>query len=101
VSVSNNADAVAPSSEGATGVGAHDLDVPQAGIGWLRAIASGLGILVIGFAVTIGVTNWLLTDGSLSSLSRDNRVWLAAALFLVAVVVMAWVLRRLQARGLI
>ena len=101
MSISNDADVVAPSSEGATGVGADDLDIPQAGIGWLRAIASGLGILVVGFAVTIGVTNWLLTDGSLSSLSRDNRVWLAAALFLVCVVVMAWGLRRLQARGLI
>jgi len=101
VSVSNNADAVAPSSEGATGVRAQDLYVPQAGIGWLRAIASGLGIAIIGFAVTIGVTNWLLTDASLSSLSRDNRVWLAAALFLAALVAVAWGLRRLQARGLI
>jgi hypothetical protein len=82
-------------------VGGDELEVPQAAIGWLRAIGSGLAVLVVGFAVTIGLTNWLLTDGSLSSLSRDNRVWLAAALFLVAVAAMAWGLRRLQARGLI
>ncbi len=101
MSISTDADAVPPASKGGTGVGPTDLVVPQASIGWLRAIASGLAILVVGLGVAIGVTNWLLTDGSLSTLSRDDRMWLATVLFLVSVVAIAWGLRRLQARGLI
>ncbi len=58
-------------------------------------------MLVLGFAATVGLTNWLLTDASLSSQSRDHRVWLATAVFLISVAVVAWALRRLQARGLI
>jgi hypothetical protein len=75
------------------------LEVPQAGIGWLRAIGSGLVVLVVAFGATIGVTNWILTN--VTSVSRDNRVWLASALFLLVVAVVAWSLRRLQSRGLI
>jgi hypothetical protein len=68
-------------------------------IGWLRAVASGLAILIVGLVVALGGANLILTN--LNSVSRDTRVYLATALFLVTVVVMAWVLRRLQARGLI
>ena len=101
MSISTDVDVASPASAGGAGVGLDDIVVPQAGIGWLRAIASGLAILAVGFAVGIGFTNWLLTDGSLSSLSRDDRMWLATSLCLVSVVVIAWGLRRLQARGLI
>ncbi len=69
------------------------------GIGWPRAVASGLAILIVGLGVALGGANLILTN--MNSISRDTRVYLATALFLVTVVLMAWVLRRLQARGLI
>ncbi len=89
----------ASSSEGAPDVGGDGPEVPQASIGWPRAIGSGLLALAIALGVTIVGTDWFLTN--VTGLSRDNRVWLASALFLVVVGVAAWALRRLQARGLI
>ena len=68
-------------------------------IGWPRAVASGLAILVVGLVVAVGGANLILTN--LNSVGRDTRVYLASTVFLVTLVVMAWVLRRLQARGLI
>ena len=68
-------------------------------IGWFRAILTGVGILVVGLGLTVGVTNTMLTR--LTGMSRDTVVLLATGLFLVVVVVLAWVLRRLQARGVI
>ena len=68
-------------------------------IGWLRAVATGLAILVVGFVATVGAANYILTN--ISGWSRDVKVWLATGVFLVVVCVMAWALRRLQARGLI
>ena len=89
----------APSSEGAPGVGADGLDVPQARIGWLRAIGSGLAILIVGLGATLYGSDKLVT--SLTGMSRDDRALVVSAVFLVIVAVMAWALRRLQARGLI
>jgi hypothetical protein len=68
-------------------------------IGWPRAIASGLAIVVVGFVAAVGGANYILTG--FNGTSRDTKAYLASALFLVVVVVMAWALRRLQARGLI
>jgi hypothetical protein len=68
-------------------------------IGWPRAVASGLAILVVGLVVAVGGANLIVTN--LTSVSRDTRVYLASTLFLVTFVLIAWVLRRLQARGLI
>ena len=68
-------------------------------IGWPRAVLSGLAILIVGFGVAVGGTNYILTN--FNSVNRDTKVYLASTLFLVVVVLMAWVLRRLQARGLI
>jgi hypothetical protein len=68
-------------------------------IGWLRAILSGVLILVVGLGLSVGVTNTMLTG--LTGMSRDTVVLLATGVFLAVVVVMAWVLRRLQARGVI
>ncbi len=99
MSTTEPADVRSSSSEGAPDVGADGLEVPQAGIGWLRAIVSGLVILAVALVITVGVTNWILTE--LTSLNRDTRVWTATALFLIAVGLVAWLLRRLQARGLI
>jgi hypothetical protein len=93
------ADVRPPSSEGVPGVGAGGPEVPQARIGWLRAIGSGLAILIVGLGLTLFGTDRLLT--SLTGMERDTRVLVATGVFILIVVVAAWLLRRLQARGLI
>jgi hypothetical protein len=68
-------------------------------IGWPRAVVSGLAILVVGLGASVGLSNYVLTN--VTGLSRGVQTWIATAIFLVVVVGMAFVLRRLQARGLI
>jgi hypothetical protein len=68
-------------------------------INWWRAIASGLGILVVGLTLAVGGANYVLTD--LTSLSRDNRQYVATFIFFAVVIGLAFALRRLQRRGLI
>lgn len=68
-------------------------------IGWGRAVGTGLLILAVGFGVTVGVTNAVMTG--LQGLSRDLRQWIVTAVFVVVVVGMGIVLRRLQARGVV
>jgi hypothetical protein len=68
-------------------------------IGWGRALLSGLAIVVVVLGVTVLGANAVLTR--LTGVSRQNREYLASALFLAIVVAAAWGLRRLQARGLI
>lgn len=71
----------------------------RAEIGWIRGIVSGVIITVVGFAGAVLAPNLLLTSGL--SLSRDTRVLLATALTVVVVLLLSWVLRRAQNRGLI
>ena len=74
---------------------------PAAGsgtIGWPRALLSGLAIVLVGFIAVVWVPDMLV---GMSSFTRDQRVLLAATVGVVAVLVMAWVLRRLQSRHLI
>ena len=68
-------------------------------IGWLRAIASGIAIVIVGFALTVVAANSILTR--FTGMSRTTRQDLASIVFLVVVVLIAWALRRLQARGLV
>ena len=68
-------------------------------IGWPRALLTGLAVLVVGLAVSVGGANLVLTRAT--SLSRHTREYIASALFFSVVIVLAWTLRRLQARGLI
>lgn len=68
-------------------------------IGWLRAIGSGLAILVVGFFATVYAADALVTN--LSGVGRSTRQYVASAVFLAALLVLAWLLRRLQARRLI
>ena len=70
-----------------------------AGIGWPRAIVSGIAILIVALAATVFVPHEILTK--LTSMNRAGRERVAAAAFLVAIGVLAWGLRRLQARGII
>jgi hypothetical protein len=76
-------------------------DEPDAGgdIGWGRAIASGMAILLVGFLGSLGGANLVLTKAL--GLTRDARQWIATALFIAVVIVVAWALRWLQHRGLI
>jgi hypothetical protein len=71
----------------------------EAEIGWVRAIASGLAILVVGFGGAVFGANRILTKAL--ALRRTPREWLATGLFFLVVLVLAWVLRRLQDRKLI
>ncbi len=66
-------------------------------IGWLRALLTGTVVLVVGLAASVGSANAILTRAT--SLSRDVRAYLASVVFLTVVIVVAWALRRLQARG--
>jgi hypothetical protein len=92
----SSASATSPSSPApSTGSG----DEHESDIGWLRAIATGLAILVVGIGATAIGTNRIITKAL--AVTRGGREALATALFLVVVIVLAWALRRLQARGLI
>ena len=70
-----------------------------AGIGWPRAILSGIAILIVALVATVFVPHEILTK--LTSMDRAGRERVAAAAFLAAIGVLAWGLRRLQARGII
>lgn len=74
-------------------------DQDPAEIGWARAIVSGVGIVVVALVLTIGGANAIITHAT--GFSRHVREYLAAIEFLVVVVAMAWVVRRLQQRRLI
>ena len=68
-------------------------------IGWLRAIASGLAVIVIGFAGAVVGPNAILTRSL--ALTRGARELLATALFFVVIGILAVALRWLQQRKLI
>ena len=74
-------------------------DVPAASIGWIRAVLTGLIVLVVGLAASVGVANLILTRAT--GLSRNVREYVASVVFLAVVFLLAWALRRLQAHGLI
>ena len=71
----------------------------SAEIGWLRAIASGLAIMVVGIGGAVYGADRILTKAL--GLRRTPREYLATALFFLIVIVLAWLLRRLQDRKLI
>ena len=71
----------------------------SAEIGWLRAIASGLAIIVVGIGGAVYGADRILTKAL--GLRRTPREYLATALFFLIVIVLAWLLRRLQDRKLI
>jgi len=74
-------------------------DVHGASIGWIRAVITGVIVLVVGFAASVGLANLILTRAT--SLSRNAREYVASVVFLAVVFALAWALRRLQAHGLI
>ena len=70
----------------------------RADIGWPRAIASGLAVMLVGFAAIWGADR-ILTHAL--ALRRTPRELLATGLFFVVEIALAWALRRLQDRKLI
>ena len=68
-------------------------------IGWPRAIATGLAVIIIGFAGAVVGPNAILTKSL--ALTRSAREWLAIALFFAVIVLLAIALRWLQHRKLI
>lgn len=65
---------------------------------WARAAIAGALVVSVAFAVLVYVPDLLVS--SLSGVGRSTRVGLATAWFTVAVCVLLWALRRLQAHGL-
>ena len=74
-------------------------EVQHSAIGWGRAIGSALVIVIVGFLFVVVVPNRILLD--VASVSRNVRTYIAATLSLVVVLLLAWGLRRLQARAVI
>lgn len=75
------------------------MDDTQPPIGWGRATGLALAILAIGAACFVFVPNWVLTN--LTGLSNNARIAVATVGFFAILVGGAWLLRRLQARGVI
>jgi hypothetical protein len=78
---------------------ASDVSGDAASIGWLRAVVTAAAVLVLGYVLFAWLPNYLL--GHLSGMDRGKRVAVATTEFLAALVVFAWGLRRLQAKGII
>ena len=76
-----------------------DVDVPQATIGWWRAIMTAVAIAVVGVAALAYGANAILTK--LTGLDRSQRVGVATAYFFVVLIGFAWGLRRLQRHGVV
>lgn len=74
-------------------------EVDRATIGWGRAVVSGLVLVALGFLGSVYLPNVIVTH--LASWSRAARAGLAAVVSITAVAALAWLLRRLQSRGLI
>lgn len=76
-----------------------ETDVPQATIGWWRAVITSVVIVVVGIAALAYGANAILTK--LSGLDRSQRVGVTTAYFFVVLGGFAWGLRRLQQRGVV
>jgi hypothetical protein len=75
---------------------------PEAGesaIGWFRALATVVAVLVVGFVLLAWLPNYLLTH--LTGMSRSGRVTVVTIEFFLVFFAVAWGLRRLQAKRLI
>jgi len=71
----------------------------RAPISWGRATALALAILAISALCFVLIPNWVLTE--LTGVSHDGRVAIATVGFFTLLVIGAWMLRRLQARGVV
>ena len=74
-------------------------DSSASAIGWTRAILSAVAILVVGVAVLVYGADAAIKR--LTGLDRSQRVGVATAVFFLGLLLLAWLLRRLQQRHLI
>jgi hypothetical protein len=88
--------AAAPATDGGAAA-VVEADEPK--IGWFRAIATALGVIVVGFAGAVIGANAILTKSL--ALTRTAREWLASILFFAVVIILAAALRWLQHRKMI
>jgi len=65
---------------------------------WVRAVIAGGLVVLVAFVALVYVPDLLVS--SLSGVGRSTRVALATAWFTIAVGVLLWALRKLQARTL-
>ncbi len=72
-------------------------DEPEHEISWLRAVLSGVAVLVVGIGAAVVGANRILTKAL--AVTRGGREALATALFLVVLVALSWALRWMQGRG--
>ena len=79
-----------------TGVSSH---VSPPSFGWVRALLSGLGIVIALAVLLVWVPELALTR--LTGVGRSGRVTIATAWFFVTLGAAAWALRSLQARRII
>lgn len=68
-------------------------------IGWIRGIVTGIVVLVVGLGLSVFGSDEIITR--LAGLSRANVSYVTSAFFVVCVVAAAWILRRLQRRGIV
>lgn len=68
-------------------------------ISWLRAAFEAAVTLVVGFMVLVVGSDQIVSR--VTGLGRDGRAALATAWFVVSLGLLAWLLRRLQARHLV
>ena len=66
---------------------------------WGRAVVSGVLIVAVAFFLLVYVPDLLLSD--LTGLNRHGRVLVATAFFTLALVALAWGLRKLQRRDVV
>ena len=75
-----------------------DAEESAASIGWVRAILTAAVIAVVGIVVLVYGTNAVMTT---QGHSRSTLVAVATTMFFVLLLLLAWALRRLQARRVI
>ena len=82
---------------GAGEIGAGEIGAGE--IGWVRAILSGLAVILVAFLGGAYGANEILTKSL--ALTRTAREWLATGLVVLVVIVLAGALRWLQSRKLV
>jgi hypothetical protein len=75
-----------------------DMESPPR-IGWPRALATSVVIVVVGIVTLVYGPNWVLTK--IHGKTRSSLVAVATTMFFVLLVALAWALRRLQGKKII
>lgn len=74
-------------------------DESETAMGWFRAGLEATAALVVAFGLLVVGSDLILT--TVTGLDRHGRVGLATAWFMVVLGLLAWLMRRLQARHVV